>query len=103
MKRWKWLLALAVLVAALGPAALAGAQKASLDPAADPNYGSWPLAEFPDPFIMTVQAGGDVDAGSADVGAGCVGRCRHACRLQQCPVAHIGTALRGESGHTLSD
>ena len=74
MKRWKWLLALAVLVAALGPAALAGAQKASLDPAADPNYGSWPLAEFPDPFIMTVQAGGDVDAGSADVGAGCVGQ-----------------------------
>lgn len=74
MKRWKLFLVVGVLAAALGPAALVGAQKASLDPAADPNYGSWPLAEFPDPFIMTVQAGGDVDAGSANVGAGCVGQ-----------------------------
>ncbi|MFN8379601.1 MAG: hypothetical protein U0452_13115 [Anaerolineae bacterium] len=74
MKPWKMLLAGGVLAAVLGPAALVGAQKASLDPTADPNYGSWPLAEFPDPFIMTVQAGGDVDASSANVGEGCVGQ-----------------------------
>ena len=63
-----------LLALTLLPAAMVGAQKATLDPTADPNYGSWPLAEFPDPFIMTVQAGGDVDAGSADVGSGCVGQ-----------------------------
>lgn len=73
MKHWKALLAGGFLLTVLGPAALAGAQKASLDPAADPNYGSWPLAEFPDPFIMTVQAGGDTDAGAANVGQGCTG------------------------------
>lgn len=74
MKRWKVLLAGGMLAAALSPAILVAAQKAGLDPTASPNYGSWPLASFPDPFIMTVQAGGDVDAGSANVGQGCVGQ-----------------------------
>ena len=70
---WKVLSAVALLVVLVSPAALVGAQKATLDPTADPNYGTWTLAEYPDPFILTIDAGGDVDASAADVGAGCVG------------------------------
>jgi hypothetical protein len=74
MKYPEKMMAVLVLLAVLiGPAALAGAQTSPLDPAAEPNYGTWPLADYPDPFILTLDAGGDVDAAAADVGAGCLG------------------------------
>lgn len=69
--QWK-AIALVLLVLVMIPAVVS-AQKASLDPAADPNYGTWPLADYPDPFILTVDAGGDVNAAEADLGATCAG------------------------------
>lgn len=70
---WKIFATLTLLALAAGPTMLASAQSSSLDPAADPNYGLWTLATYPDPLLLTIIAGGDIDSSAAHVGAGCAG------------------------------
>jgi hypothetical protein len=89
--QWKSVFLAGVLAAALAPVALTSAQSTSLDPTADPNFGSWPLAEFPDPFILTVQAGGDVNAAQAGLPAGCTG---YVTSPPDIVLDHAGGALR---------
>lgn len=70
---WKFPVALLLVALATGSMSVAHAQPASLDPSSDPNYGTWTLSNYPDPLLLTIIAGGDIDSSRANVGSACVG------------------------------
>lgn len=75
MKRGMTLIALGALLIALAlPLTFASAQ-GTLNGTADPNYGTYPLEAgfLPDPYIITMLSGGEVDAATAISGGQCLG------------------------------
>lgn len=68
------MIALVALLAVLAVLSLpVGAQSGQLDLEGGPNYLSAMFPGYPDPLIVTLLSGGEVDAGSLNLGSGCRG------------------------------
>lgn len=78
----------------LEPTATVGAIPGTLDPTAPPNYGGITLEAgfLPDPWLVSVVSGGDVDASQAGLGEGCFGYMTGA---PDFVLTYSGTSLSG--------